>query len=371
MLRLSVFGANRISVSPGKVEGMMRFFIVGTCLLLLLSPTASHGAKFAGEFLASGGGARAMGMGGAFIAIANDATTAYWNPAGLARFSSFTANPADWQAVLMRSETFGDIIDYNFFSAVFPIGAGESGWGLSIVHMAIPDIPVIPLVDGMIRNSDGDGIFEPWNNEQINFNYADFPMETANDLAALVSYAQRFSFGAAGASVKIIRSDQIAGVTSFGLGVDVGFLRERLWRDLAVGVKLQDATGTYIGWSTGEREFIYPALKVGVAYPFFLEAMGSTVTLAADGDFRYENRRGDEAQFWIERASADFHVGAEVLIRDLVALRGGLDMGRPTAGVGVVLRDFSSWHMSLGLDYAFLHHDYFDLSHRVSLMVAH
>ena len=30
-----------------------------------------------------GSGARAMGMGGAFIAIADDATAASWNPAGL------------------------------------------------------------------------------------------------------------------------------------------------------------------------------------------------------------------------------------------------------------------------------------------------
>jgi len=349
----------------------MRLAVISMCLFLLVSPSASHGQKFAGEFMASGGGARAMGMGGAFIAVANDATAAYWNPAGLAAFSSFMGRPANWQAVLMRSETFGDLIDYNFFSAVFPIGEGESGWGLSIVHMGIPDIPVIPLTDGMIRNSDGDDIFEPWNNEQINFNFADFPLETANDVAAFVSYAQRFSFGAAGASVKIIRSDQIAGITSFGLGVDLGLLRSNLWRDLSVGVKLQDATGTYIGWSTGKREFIYPALKLGFAYPLSFERLGSRIVLAADGDFRYENRRGEEAQFWMGRASADFHVGAEILIRDLVALRGGLDMGRPTAGVGVVMQDFGSWHMSLGLDYAFLHHDEFDLSHRVSLMVAH
>src|SRR5262249_40933463 len=29
-------------------------------------------------------GSRALGMGGAFVAVANDATAVYWNPAGLA-----------------------------------------------------------------------------------------------------------------------------------------------------------------------------------------------------------------------------------------------------------------------------------------------
>ena len=41
-------------------------------------------AKYAGEFLATGVGARALGMGGAFVAISNDVTAGYWNPAALA-----------------------------------------------------------------------------------------------------------------------------------------------------------------------------------------------------------------------------------------------------------------------------------------------
>ena len=36
---------------------------------------------YRGQFI----GARAMGMGGAFVAVANDATAAYWNPAGLSQ----------------------------------------------------------------------------------------------------------------------------------------------------------------------------------------------------------------------------------------------------------------------------------------------
>ncbi len=351
----------------------MRFLIVaGACISLLVSPSASHGAKYAGEFMALGGGARAMGMGGAFIAVANDATTTFWNPAGIVDIPSLRERSGSWEALLMHAEQFGDLIDYNFLSAAFPIKPGESGWGISLIHMGIPDIPVILLKPGMITNSDGDDIYEPRNPqpEGLNLGPGDITYESANDIAAFFSYAQRFSFGSAGVNVKIIRNDQITGVTSFGIGLDVGFLRRDLWRDLAVGAKLQDATGTYIGWSTGEREFIYPALKLGIAYPFRFEGMGSTLAVAADADFRFENRQG-AAQYWIGSASADFHLGAEILIRDIVALRGGMDMGRPTAGMGVMLRDFGPWHMSLGLDYALLHHDEFDMTHRVSLIAAH
>jgi len=347
----------------------MRYPVICLCLVLILFPSASRAQKYAGEFMALGGGARAMAMGGAFIAVADDATTTFWNPAGLASFSSLGGRPRNWEAVLMHAEQFGDLIDSNFLSIAFPLKDGESAWGFAIVHMGIPDIPIVLLKPGMISNSDGDDIYEPQQGEGLNFDPSNISYESANDVAAFISYGQRFPFASAGASVKIIRSDQVTGVTSLGIGLDIGLLRRGVWRDLALGLKLQDATGTYIGWSTGKREYIYPALKIGCAYPFRFEQMGSTLLLAVDGDFRYENRRG-AAQFWLNRASADFRAGAEIVIRDIVALRGGLDMGRPTAGMGVMLQDFGPWHMSLGLDYALLHHDEFDMTHRVSLMVA-
>ena len=51
-----------------------------------VAPTAAFAAT--GEtgfaFLKLGVGARAMGMGSAYVAIADDPTALYWNPAGLA-----------------------------------------------------------------------------------------------------------------------------------------------------------------------------------------------------------------------------------------------------------------------------------------------
>jgi len=176
-------------------------------------------------------------------------------------------------------------------------------------------------------------------------------------------------FASLGASVKLIRNDQVAGYSSLGIGIDLGLLKKDIWKDVMLGVKLQDATGTYISWSTGKEEYIYPALKVGVGYPLSIENMNSVLLLAVDGDFRLSNRK-QGAQFWLGKASADFHIGAELFIRELVALRGGLDMGRPTAGAGFILEDFSNWNVSLGFDYALLIHDVFDTTHRVSMLMS-
>ena len=45
-------------------------FVLGCCPWALAQPYESLGV-------------RALGMGGAFVAVADDATAAYWNPAGL------------------------------------------------------------------------------------------------------------------------------------------------------------------------------------------------------------------------------------------------------------------------------------------------
>ena len=52
----------------------------------------SKAGTTAAGFLNVDVGARAIGMGGAFVAMADDATAMYWNPAGIARFSRSQVN---------------------------------------------------------------------------------------------------------------------------------------------------------------------------------------------------------------------------------------------------------------------------------------
>jgi len=344
----------------------MKKLMWAICVLAVVSASDLYAENYAGEFMALGGGARAMAMGGAFISVSDDATSAYWNPAGIPYYSG----PRKAGVSFMHSERFGDMINYNFLSAVMPLDRGKSGWGITFMHMGISDIRVIPMNEDMIINSDGDDRYEPWLEERLNFDYRDFPLQNVNDYALMLSYGQVMNFGSVGASVKLIRNDQVTGVSSLGIGIDLGLMKKNLWRDLMLGVKLQDATGTYISWSTGKDEFIYPALKVGIGYPLKIESMKSVLLLAADGDFRYANRKQVD-QFWIGRASADFHLGAELLIRELVSLRGGLDMGRRTIGAGFNLDNFIGHRVSIGINYALLDHDELDTTHRVSMNVSY
>ncbi len=64
-----------------------------------------------------GVGARAMGMGGAFLGIADDLTALYWNPAGLAQIRKFE---------LQGSLSHDDINSETQFSGAQPTSAGRS-----------------------------------------------------------------------------------------------------------------------------------------------------------------------------------------------------------------------------------------------------
>jgi hypothetical protein len=61
----------------------MRIIAVFALFLPLTLPVSVHAQTFGGV------GARAEGMGGAFVAVADDATAVYWNPAGIATGATF------------------------------------------------------------------------------------------------------------------------------------------------------------------------------------------------------------------------------------------------------------------------------------------
>jgi hypothetical protein len=61
----------------------------------------------------------------------------------------------------------------------------------------------------------------------------------------------------------------------------------------------------------------------------------------------------------VETFSTDLHLGAELIFQEKVMVRGGLDAGNPTAGAGFRIG-------IVGLDYAYLHHDDFEATHRIS-----
>ena len=66
--------------------------------------SAQEGIFFLGEEL--GVGSRAMGMGGAYVGIADDYSALYWNPAGLGQIRRMEVNVGFSHNKLVNSATF-------------------------------------------------------------------------------------------------------------------------------------------------------------------------------------------------------------------------------------------------------------------------
>jgi hypothetical protein len=111
--------------------------------------------KFAAEFLKVGVGARAMGMGGAFVALANDATASYWNPAGLAQLRE-----AEFSLVHKTSRSNRASEGFRAFdgSAAFTTLIEEARQEYDTVIIDTP--PVLPVTDAILIGRLVDGVVQ-------------------------------------------------------------------------------------------------------------------------------------------------------------------------------------------------------------------
>lgn len=335
---------------------LSRYFLIVVVILVSficidLAFAGSFGiGKYAGEFLSTGVGGRALGIGGAFVAVADGAEAGYWNPAGL----STIPYP---EIIGMHSRRFGGIVNYDFAAIALPFQK-EAGVALSVIRLAVDDIPQtsVPRPDLPlgVPYTDSEG------NTLANRPYVAKWINNA-DYAFLLSYAKSKSKVLRyGANVKIIRRG-VGDYSAWGIGFDLGVLSNPIGK-LSIGANFQDATTTLLAWNTGRRDLISPTIKTGFAYPVALNFFSSSALFAGDIDFRFEGRRF-ASQAHVGDISLDFHFGAEISIKNVIALRLGSDMGYFSAGAGVRLP-------KLCADYAFLSHDVLGKTHRVSLRIS-
>jgi hypothetical protein len=330
---------------------------------ILLIPGSATATKYAGSFMENGGSARALGMGGAFTAVANDPSTTFWNPAGLATMT-------DRELLLMHSERFGDLIDRDFIAYTQPVGwslfGGEAaGIGVSVIRLGIDDIPFTDHLTGLL-DSDGNGQVDDDELRGLLNLQDQIQYKSDQEFALMLSYGEKLGSWLAGATIKFVRQS-VGPYSSLGVGADVAFLRPRLWKSLDFGIKFQDLTTTYLSWSTGRNELITPAVVPGLAWNIAAPEWNTDVVLAASVETRFDNRR-DADEWWGGSVSANPHLGLEVGFSKKVFLRGGFDSGfgsgNLTAGAGFRINP-------LTVDYAYAGDtlDIDEVTHRISLSV--
>jgi hypothetical protein len=346
------------------VRGSFRLLLLGAALVVL--PHDAHATKYAGEFLKLQLGARAIGMGAAFVGVADDATAPYWNPAGMVYLPYREVLP-------MHSERFGQLVNHDYVGAVFPIGGDRNGGGgqavgIGLIRLAVDDIPVTPRpgdlrpgqdfidggADGDISTNDPGNLDGKWEPGERLLSL-DLYNASSSDLAMLLSYARQhghhWSFGG---NLKFIRQsvpDTIPGehVTSFGAGLDAGLMYMPM--DAAtIGIVVHDLTTTYLSWNNGTRELIVPTVDTGVSFNFY-PADRMSLTWALDLGWNFENRALD-SEIQIGSVTADLRTGLEYWYRNTVALRSGVNGKDLAFGAGLRYKHF-------GVDYAASLHRFF------------
>lgn len=308
--------------------------------VLMLTGSVSQSAKYSGEFLELGVSARALGMGGAYTAVSEDASSPYYNPAGLSAVQRKTA-------MFMHAETFGSLLNHDYIGGVMPVGKRQAGIGAALIRLGGGNIKITELSN----DPDYAGI-NPYDGNIYRV------ARTANhaDYTALFSYGTLWkSKTAVGVTAKMIYRS-LADDNAFGLGLDFG-MRSCFFDRVVIAAVLKDATSTFLSYSTGTTESIYPNLKIGIAYRYKMSDFDFLG--AADASIKFEGRQ-ESAQISVGGASSDFLLGGEIVYRSRVSGRLGLNRGDFTAGAGLRLGRFT-------IDAAFLKHDELDNSYRINL----
>lgn len=284
-------------------------------------PCNAAAGTSAASFLTIGFGSRAQGLANGVVALADDASATYFNPAGLAG--------ARRELALSHSLWFQDIA---LSQVAFTSPVRGFNLGLSVTRLGVEGLEARTA-----ETARPDGTFG------------------AEDLSVSASLARRLGRGAAGAGVKLIQQ-RIAGTTGRSVAVDLGG-RIPINGRIDAGLSVRN---------------IGPPLKLGGAsYPLPLSfhaglAYKSPLTLVFEAG-RYRDGHNE------------LNAGTEYWLNDSFILRGGyfhqLGTGRASGGRADGALPFAGMSAGFGLrlgdklsmDYAIVPFQDLGSAHRVTL----
>lgn len=231
---------------------MLWFCILGLALCPVAEPNSSIRGAFSFSGFATGIGTRAMGMNGAFSAVSDDSSSAYWNPAGLT---------SSWYKEL--SFTRANLYDLDLITS-------------NTLNMSAPETTAGAISFSWTRLQFD---FESWNEEVFLLSYAKTLYGTAVATAS-ASQTKRSGFSLSlGATLKYLRQTSdlklmpVSAIDSEGsdenqiiepvfceakgVGLDIGLLARIGAKDgrnrLTIGIAVQDIP-TVIKWNSGDLE---------------------------------------------------------------------------------------------------------------------
>jgi hypothetical protein len=289
-------------------------------------------------------------MGNTFVALVDDATSCYWNPAGLAKLEMREVSA-------MHSAQFGQIVMYDFAAYAVPL-KGIGGVAIGLVRLGLDGIRLTTLADTTAAISKDNPILVDREVSQ-------------GDYCLFLSQGRLFPryHLAMGFTVKIIRRE-LGTYYAHGLGFDVGF-QYAAWPGVNLGACIKDATRSLVAWDNGTKDYISPSLHVGASATLPLQdfhgdltvAVGSLVVSELMGTSFVSHQFNISNTELLEPSGAG-GIGLEYSFQQKVFLRAGSVMKNLTLGVGLKFTHVSA-------DYAFVKHSLLDSRYRGDLASTH
>jgi hypothetical protein len=302
-------------------------------LLVLFIPATCLGAAIfekvgtvGGQFLKLAVGARAAGMGGAYVSVADDATAVFWNPAGIARISG---NLVSINHMMMPAE-----IAFDQFTYVFSVGFIPGTLAVNARALTMNDMP---------RTT----VFHP---------YGDGTYFDAGDMAFGLSYARsltdKFSVGG---TLNLVRSG-LDEYSSQSNTIDFGTIYDTGFKSLRIGMSIANAGS--------EMKFIDRGVKMPVMF-----RLGMSMNVYQNGphsvlsaaEFSHPPDNAERANW-----------GAEYSFQDFFFARAGYNFNYDSDGAafGAGFKFPVSGTAVARLDYAYTDWGTLGGLHRVSLELA-
>jgi len=252
---------------------------------------------------ATGAGGRALAMGGAYVAVADDASAAFWNPGGLALLSRLE---------LEATHSTRQTTDFRETAMVLAVPSWQ--WG------------VVALT---LRHFGASGIERRDDRNQLLGETSDSESEIG------LSYGHRLGEAwAVGGTVKLQRQS-LDGLAASGFGADLGV---QMRGDALPG--LSAAWLERVTLALSARNALEPSLRLD------RDAVADPATVRTGMAYRHVLPGGRSliAALDLEASRAvdpRLHAGLEARLHPLLALRAGLDRGRMAAGTRLTWRDYS------------------------------
>lgn len=293
-------------------------------LIIILLFQISFATKYAGDFEESGVSARAIGLGGAYVAVAADPSAIYYNPAASVRNKNYGV-------LLMHAESFGGLVKNNYLGIVLP--SQKQSFGVGVLNTGVPGIkltelrnPNLPLgveyVDTIINGNDTliDIVLNlPQVTKTVN----------AMDWVCYFNYARQLSsVFQIGVNAKMIY--QTYGIAScFGMGIDLGGSVD-LFDGFNMGLRIRNLTTSPLFWDNKTRESISPKVALGLArtFNFGKDHLLFSIELEANTD------NG------LTKPELTENIGIEYSLKQTIAARIGLYHRLITLGLGLNYRQF-------------------------------